>query len=110
MENFRLKSRQDKRYRESNDSDLLKNEEIIKQLTITNRLREDFQSKKPEELLNMVISRKKLKDLLGIIEEVKNEEMKQSIIEKRKVNMRRSEAYKKSTNIVVKTLESNEQQ
>jgi hypothetical protein len=38
----------------------------------------------------MVMKKKKLKDLLGIIEEVKNEEMKQSIIEKRKVNMARS--------------------
>lgn len=38
----------------------------------------------------MVMKKKKLKDLLGIIEEVKNEEIKQSVIEKRKVNMARS--------------------
>ena len=56
---------------------MLKNEEIIKQLTITNRLKEDFHCKKPEELLNMLIKKKKLKDLLGIIEEVKSEELKQ---------------------------------
>ena len=53
----------------------------------------------------MVMKKKKLTDLLGIIEEVKNEEMKQSIIEKRKVNMARSQAYRNSINVVIKTLE-----
>jgi hypothetical protein len=42
LEMLRQKSREKRRYRQSEDDDLLKNEEIIKQLTITNKLREEF--------------------------------------------------------------------
>jgi hypothetical protein len=40
LEMLRQKSREKRRYRKSEDDDLLKNEEIIKQLTITNKMRE----------------------------------------------------------------------
>ncbi len=42
LEMLKQKSREKRRYRKSEDDDLLKNEEIIKQLTITNKMREEF--------------------------------------------------------------------
>ncbi len=47
---------------------------------------------------------KKLKELLNIIEEVKSDGIKNSIIEKRKVNFMRSQVYKSNTPTIFKTL------
>jgi hypothetical protein len=51
--------------------------------------------------LNMMVEKKMLGELLVVIEEVKREEMKASIMERRKVNLERSQMYKKSTDVVV---------
>lgn len=50
----------------------------------------------------MMVQKKMLGELLGVIEEVKREEGRVAVLERRKLNLERSQMYKKSTDVVVK--------
>jgi hypothetical protein len=54
----------------------------------------------------MMVQKKKLGELLGVIEEVKREEGRVAVLERRKLNLERSQMYKKSTDVVVKVVGS----
>ena len=55
-------------------------------------------------MLNMMVQKKMLGELLGVIEEVKREEVRVGVLERRKLNLERSQMYKKSTDVVVKVV------
>ena len=56
--------------------------------------------------MNMMVQKKMLGELLVVIEEAKREEGRVAVLERRKLNLERSQMYKKSADVVVKVMGS----